>query len=192
MSSPADWERRIRRLEDRAEIGELIARYGLVMDNRDLDDMRRLFTADVVIRSLDGVMNVQGIDAAVELFRGRFKVLGPSNHFSHDRIIEFDDDDPNRAKGIVLSHAEMNRKGIPMLAAIRYLDVYLQDTQGWRFAERVLSFMYYVATSEYLDALGAGLAARNRAYDVPRAADWPETLDTWKSFYGRRLPGRGG
>ena len=184
MSSNEDLEHRIRRLEDRTEIGELIARYGLVMDNRDIDGMRRLFTADVVIRSRDGVMKVQGLEAAVDLFRGRFEVLGPSNHFSHDRIIDFDDGNPDRAKGIVLSHAEMHRKGVPMLAAIRYHDVYAREGRGWRFAERTLSFMYYVATREYLDALGAGMALRNRAYDSPQPADWPEPLDTWKAYYG--------
>ena len=43
-------EARIRRLEDRFEINELIARYGLVMDNRDRAAMPALFTADVEVR----------------------------------------------------------------------------------------------------------------------------------------------
>jgi len=184
MASTVDLETRIRRLEDRVEIGELITRYALVMDNRDMSAMPALFTEDVVIRSQDGVMNIVGRDAAVELFRGRFKVLGPSNHVSHDRIVSFDAADPDRATGLVLSHAEMNRKGVAMLAAIRYHDVYRREAQAWRFQERVLTFMYYVPTSEYLDALGAGLATRNRAYDVPQRADWPEPLSTWQAYYG--------
>jgi len=84
----------------------------------------------------------------------------------------------------VLSHAEMNRKGVAMLAAIRYHDTYRREAAAWRFQERVLAFMYYVPTSEYLDALGAGLATRNRAYDVAQAADWPEPLATWQEYYG--------
>jgi ketosteroid isomerase-like protein len=183
MIATIDLESRIRRLEDRIEIGELITRYALVMDNRDMGAMPSLFTENVVIRSQDGVMNIVGRDAAVELFRGRFKVLGPSNHVSHDRIIQFDAADPDRATGLVLSHAEMNRKGVAMLAAIRYHDTYRREAQGWRFQERLLTFMYYVPTSEYLDALGAGLAARNRAYDVAQPADWPEALPTWKTYY---------
>jgi len=179
-----DLEQRIRRLEDRVEIGELIARYGLVMDNRDMPGMPALFTEDVIIRSLDGVMNIQGRAAAVELFRTRFTVLGPSNHVSHDRLIAFDDVDPNRATGVVLSHAEMNRKGCAMLAAIRYHDRYLRDESQWRFAERILTFMYYIPAAEYLDALGPGLARRNRAYGVPQPADWPEQLASWKAYYG--------
>jgi ketosteroid isomerase-like protein len=184
MNASPDLETRIRRLEDRVEIGELITRYALAMDNRDMQAMPSLFTADVVIRSLDGVMNVVGRDAAVELFRGRFKVLGPSNHVSHDRIVTFDEADPDHATGLVLSHAEMNRKGVAMLAAIRYHDAYRRDAGAWRFQKRVLTFMYYLPTSEYLDALGTGLATRNRAYDVAQAADWPEPLATWQAYYG--------
>ena len=135
-----DIERRIRRLEDRAEIGELIARYGLVMDDRDIDGMPALFTPDIAIRSDDGVLDVTGVEGAVRMFCGRFAVLGPSNHVTHDRIITFDDDNPDRASGIVLSHAEMNRKGKAMVAAILYHDAYRRHEGRWKFAARRLSF----------------------------------------------------
>ena len=177
-------ERRLRRLEDRVEIHELIARYGLVMDDRNMADMPGLFTPDVAIRSGDGVMNTVGLEAVVAMFRGRFTVLGPSNHISHDKIIAFDEQDPDRATGMVLSHAEMHRRGQPMITAIRYQDAYRREGGRWRFAERVLRFFYYVPTAQYLDALGPGLALRNRAYDNPVAADWPENLPTWKQYYG--------
>ena len=184
MSSIAELERRVHRLEAREEIFELIARYGLVMDNRDMAGMDDLFTHDIVLRSMDGVMNATGRDAVVEQFRGRFKVLGPSNHFSHDKVIRFNEADPDVATGIVISHAEMNRKGQAMLTAIRYQDSYRREQGSWKFSERVLKFFYYVPADQYLDALGAGLARRNRAYDTPVAADWPEQLSTWKSYYG--------
>jgi len=74
MTTPT-LEARIRRLEDRTELGELIARYGLVMDNRDMGGMPDLFTEDVSIRSGDGVMNVAGRDAAIAMFKERFKEL---------------------------------------------------------------------------------------------------------------------
>jgi ketosteroid isomerase-like protein len=185
MQQPGDFAARLRRLEDRVEIGELIARYGLVMDNRDIAQMATIFTADVVIESADGVMNVSGRDAAVAMFRERFRVLGPSNHVTHDRILTFDDGHPDEATGIVLAHAEMNRRGQAMVAAIRYTDAYRREDGRWRFARRSLGFLYYVAAVDYTDALGAaGLGSRNRAYDTPRSADWPESLPTWQEFYG--------
>ncbi|MGI9245512.1 MAG: nuclear transport factor 2 family protein [Steroidobacteraceae bacterium] len=177
-------EQRIRRLEDRVEIGELVARYCLVMDNRDVDAIAGLFTPTARVRSADGVMNSAGQAAILEMFRGRFRVLGPSNHFTHDRLVEFDPADPDRATGLVLSHAEMQRKQQPMLAAMRYHDVYRRHDGAWRFEERVLSFMYYVPTAEYLDAFGPGLGRRMRAYDEAVPADWPEPLPTWRRYYG--------
>jgi ketosteroid isomerase-like protein len=177
-------EERVRRLEDRASIGELIARYCLVMDNRDVDSIEQLFTPDVHIWSADGVMDSRGREAAVAMFCGRFSVLGPSNHFTHDRILEFDPVDHDRATGLVLAHAEMQRKGQPMLAAIRYRDVYQRCEGGrWRFRERGLSFMYYVPTADYLDAFGPGIDSRMRAYDRAAPADWPEKLPTWQRYY---------
>jgi ketosteroid isomerase-like protein len=184
MSSLQQLEARIRRLEDREEIGELIARYGLVMDNRDMEALPALFAPGAVVRSLDGVMNAKGHEAITELFRGRFKVLGPSNHFTHDRILTFDEGDPDRASGLVLSHAEMNRLGQAMITAIRYHDEYRRHEGRWRFRERVLTFFYYVPASQYLDALGDGLAQRMRAYNDAAPADWPEGLETWRSYYG--------
>ncbi|RPI12500.1 MAG: hypothetical protein EHM60_11675 [Lysobacterales bacterium] len=129
------------------------------------------------------MIDATGYDAVVAMFRGRFAVLGPSNHFTHDRLVDFDAADPDRANGLVLSHAEMQRQGRPMLAAIRYQDVYRRVDGRWKFAERGLSFMYYVPTTEYLDAFGAGLDRRMRAYESPRPADWPENLPTWKRYY---------
>jgi ketosteroid isomerase-like protein len=179
-------EARLRRLEDRAEIGELVTRYCLAMDNRDTAEIPRLFAADACVRSLDGIMNATGRDAILAMFMGRFAVLGPSNHVTHDRIVKFDEATPDLAHGIVLSHAEMQRKGQPMVTAIRYLDKYRRDVGAWCFAERVLAFMYYVPTAEYLDAFGQGIATRMRAYETPAPADWPENLPTWRRYYGLR------
>jgi ketosteroid isomerase-like protein len=185
MNPAPSLEDRVRRLEDRVAIGELIARYCLVMDNREVDAIESLFTPDIHFWSADGVMNSHGRPAAVEMFKGRFTVLGPSNHVTHDRIVEFDPGDPDRATGLVLSHAEMQRKGQPMLAAMRYQDVYQRCDGRWCFRERGLSFMYYVPTAEYLDAFGPGLDSRMRAYDRAVAADWPENLPSWQRYYGK-------
>ena len=185
MQPFGDLEARVRRLEDRFEINELIARYGQVMDNRDMAAMPGLFTTDVEIRSLDGGMTATGRDAAVEMYRRRLNVLGPSNHMTHDRIVAFDDANPDEARGMVLSHAEMTRKGVAMLAAIRYQDRYRREGGQWRFSARTLAFLYFVSASEFVDAMQSGPELRNRAYGEPRPADWPESLPTWQQFYGQ-------
>jgi hypothetical protein len=174
-------ERRIARLEARAAIRELVARYCFTIDERDIVGIGECFTRGGAFRSLDGVMNAVGREAVVSQFHGRFAVLGPSNHFTHDHIIVFDDDDPERASGIVNSHAEVVRNDEPMLASLRYHDEYRCEEGRWRFQERTLAFFYYLRPADYQEALGGGL--RNRAYAQAQPADFPERLPSWQLYY---------
>jgi len=173
---------RLRGLEDREQIRELVARYCYVMDDRDLQGMIDLFTEDVVVASSDGMMDSQGRDAVVAMFQGRWAVLGPSLHWTHDQIVVLDEGDPDRATGLVQCHAEMTRSGEPRLSSIRYADEFRRCADGrWRFARRVLSFFYFVSPVEYAEALGAEL--RVRAYERPMPAGFPESLETWRRYY---------
>lgn len=182
MATTLTLEQRIARLEARAEINDLVARYGLTVDDRDLDGLADLFTEDGAFRSKDGVLDARGRAAVIEQYRERFAALGPCNHFTHDKIIAFDDDDPGRATGIVTSHAEVWRNGQAMLTALRYQDEYRRGADGkWRFADRLLSFFYYLPVTEYAEALGDPL--RHRAYGDRRPADFPEALPTWRLYH---------
>lgn len=180
-------ESRIARLEARDAIRELVARYGLVIDDHDLAGIRALFTADAHFASRDGVMAASGRDAIVEQFVGRFQVLGISNHFTHDHIIEFDDADPASASGLVTSHAEVWRNGQALIGAMRYHDEYRLDAGTWRFQSRELAFLYYLPVTEYADGLGSTL--RQRAYGDQRPADYPESLPGWQDFRSTNTPG---
>ena len=174
-------EQRICRLEDREQIRELIARYGFAVDDRDLSKIVDCFTKDGAFRSLDGAMDARGRDAVIAQFHDRFAVLGPSNHFTHDLILQFDDLDADRATGLVSSHAEVVRNDRAMWAAIRYHDQYRREDGAWRFRERLLAFFYYVSPGDYAQLLGN--PQRNRAYAEPRPADLPEALPTWQAYY---------
>ena len=175
-------ERRLRRLEDREEIGALVARYNWVMDDRDLPGIRDLFTEDVRVGSSDGVLDSVGRDEVVKMFQGRFEVLGPSLHWSHDHRVWFEDDDPDAARGLVSLHAEMTRFGIAAISAIRYEDGYRRCEDGhWRFSSRRLSFFYFMDPREYADVLEHPLRVRSSEDHV--AAGFPEALESWKQYY---------
>ena len=176
-------EQRLRRLEDREAIRELIAQYGFAVDDRDIEKLSSCFTRDGTFRSLDGVLDARGRDAVIAQFHGRFAVLGPSNHYTHDAILSFDDSDTDRAAGLVNSHAEVVRNGQAMWAALRYRDEYAREDGRWRFRERLLAFFYYLAPGDYAQLLGDPL--RNRADAAPRAADVSEQTATWKRYYAR-------
>lgn len=176
MSTARGLEQRVQRLEDRAALTDLAVLYGIVMDERDVASIASLFCKDATLRSQDGVFAAEGIDEIVSTYEGRFAVLGPTNHFVHGHVVSFDDTDPDTARGLVSSHAEVVRNGAPMVCALRYQDVYRRTADGWRIKDRLMSYMYYVDVREYADALGDEL--RVRAYGDRRQADWPEVLTT--------------
>jgi len=173
--------RRIRRIEDRAELRELVARYCLAIDDRDIEGIADIFTTDARFRSQDGVMDANGRDAVLEQFRGRFAALKATNHIAHDQILTFGDD-PDSVTGLVTSHAEVWRNGQAMITALRYRDTYRRESGRWRFADRLLSFLYYMPVEEYVEGLGSPL--RMRAYGDRRPADYPEKLPSWKLYHG--------
>jgi hypothetical protein len=167
-------EDRIGRLEARAEIQELAVLYGFIMDERDEKGIREIFCEDATLRSEDGVFAANGLEEIVSTYLGRFAALGPTNHFSHGHVVRFDDADRTRATGLLASHAEVSRNGVAMQVALRYKDTYRKESGRWKFADRLMGYMYYLPFTE----LPEGLGDRNsvRAYGDHRPSDWPEVL----------------
>ena len=181
-------ERRIEELESREQIKELAARYGFAVDARDLDGIGALFTDTARVLSADGRHASNGKREVVEQYRHRFSFLGPTNHFTHNHIIWFDEKDPNLAFGKLNAHGEVFRNGDAMLSALSYDDEYRRGADGkWRFELRMMKYFYYLKYSEIQEFLGDRM--RVRAYETPQAADWPEGIDTYRRYYeehGRR------
>lgn len=182
MTDYSTLERRVRTLEDRLALRELAARYAVSMDNRDLEGLGQLFTIDGRLRTQDGAMDLEGRDAIVEAFRGRFVHMGPSNHFCHDHLVQFDESDPDLASGMISAHAELSMGGRALVAAIRYQDTYRRETGNWRFSSRLATFFYFMPADEYTAILGTALRVRVRPEPAP--ADYPEALASWRDFYG--------
>lgn len=178
-----DIARRLQRLEDRETIRTLAARYTFYVDNRDIAGIETLFAADARFRSKDGVMNAEGRPAIIEQFHRRFSTLGHGAHYSHDHVIWFAEDRDDRARGLLSSHAELVRNGAPMVAALRYEDEYVRESGDWVFADRLLSFLYYLRADDYAASFGA--LRRVKAYEEPQPADYPEALPTWRRYCGK-------
>ena len=163
--------RRIDRLESREEIRALLVRYGLAVDDRDYDALGSLFTTDAVLRQASGAVKGEG-PGVLQYFVDHLPELGPTNHFVHGEVVEFDDVDPDLATGVVTAHAEVLRQGVPMVTAMRYLDTFRRVEGVWRFAERVQTYMYFLDVREYADHFGSRLRNRSNPGD-PKPADWP-------------------
>jgi uncharacterized protein (TIGR02246 family) len=166
-----DLETRIRRIEDRLAIRDLVSAYTFAIDDRDLDRVATLFTDDARFRSVDGVMDARGAKAICDQFQGRFDALGFNFHVTHDLVCDFTG--PDDAIGQVSSHAEVVRNGDTMVTAMRYHDAYRRCPDSrWRFADRCIHFFYYLPVADYREALvGRG---RMRAYGDIRDAELPE------------------
>jgi ketosteroid isomerase-like protein len=180
----AAMEKRLRALEDREAIRELVCRYNAVMDNREIDAAPDLFTEDAEVSSHDGALSSIGRDAVIEMYQGRWGVLGPSLHWGHDHRITLDPDDADRATGQVGLHAEMSRFGVASMSAIRYDDVYRRGADGvWRFASRRLAFFYFMDPRDFAEVLESDL--RVRSGDEAVAAGFPESLGSRQDYYKR-------
>lgn len=161
-------EARIRRLEDRAELGELVARYALAVDDRDFPRIAGLFTRDCVFDNVSGTAHGR---AQVETYyRERLSEFGPTYHIPHMQTLDFLG--PDEVQGIVMAHAELAINGVTYAVALRYLDNYRREDGAWRFERRQVRQLYAMPLSELPDGLAQELRKRWPGTE-PARADWP-------------------
>ncbi len=127
--------------QDRIEIAGLCAQYCHAIDDRDLDKLCDLFTADGTNSGRHGRTEIR------PFFTNRFNLWGMSFHSPLSHIISFQGTD--NATGILTGYAEMQIEGEYWIAAARYTDVYVRDGRTWRFAERTPKFYYYMRLSDF-------------------------------------------
>jgi uncharacterized protein (TIGR02246 family) len=145
---------RLRAIEDRMEITQLVARYGPAVDDHEFDSLAELFTHDAIFDSVGGRM--QGRDAVIDYYRQRGAFYGASYHYPHS--VEIHLDGPDDAHGIVCAHAELAVEGETHWVAVRYHDTYRRDDRAWRFHEREAKLLYVLRAAD----LATGLAQRDR------------------------------
>lgn len=174
---------RLDRLESKDAIRELATAYAIACDEHDMPRLTALFTEDATFDAPNGAMVADGRAAIVTMFEETFKIRGPAYHWTHDVTIQMDPVDADKATGLVLSHAETTPNGVVSIAAMRYVDDYRREQGVWRFARRVIHFLYYVPATQYSD----GLNSEHRVFlgDERHAADYPEKLPVWLDFIAK-------
>lgn len=166
---------RLQRLEDRAEIVELTHRYAIAVDDRDFEAMGQLYATDAAFDSPSG--RTEGRDAVVDWYRSRLPDFGATIHTPHGHVITWSDD-PDRAAGVVSSHAELAIDGRAFWTAFRYHDSYVREDGTWRFGERTVRSVYAMWLDDLPNGLGAEVRMRWPGRE-PASADLPETLQTY-------------
>ena len=161
-------EGRIRRLEDRAEIGDLITNYAVAVDDRDFETLGEMFSRDAVFDNVRGVEH--GRERVMAYYRARLGEFGPTFHVPHSHSIRFDTKDS--AHGVVLAHAELAIGRDTCVIALRYQDHYLREDGRWRFRQRAVRQLYAMPLAELPTGLALDLRKRWPGTD-PAAADLP-------------------
>lgn len=126
-------EQRVARLEDRAEINDLVVRYFLAADGDDLKTVGESFTADATFAS-SGVENASGRQAIIDFIRTSRGLMGLTIHTPHYVQLTFDGSE--RARGLVGAHLELVFGGKAIYGAVRYVDTYIRQDSGWLIASR--------------------------------------------------------
>jgi len=170
----------------RHEIENLIARYCMACDDRDIVTLMSLFTEDAYFGADKGG-DATGHKAVYEQYRLRLGAMGPTYHWTHDRLIEPDPSDVNKATGVILGHCEVSIAGVGYVGALRYYDQYRRVNGEWKFARRGIKFLYFTQA----DQMASALTKPDRVwrYDKVEQADIPEQMPTWNNWLSIPYPG---
>jgi len=176
MSSPT-LEARIDRLESLDEIRQLVAKYSLSLDMRDLDAHVNLFAPDIrVSRELTGREHLKAwLDDTL-----RLQFTGTSHH-TGNHIIEFDDAD--HAHGLLYSKNEHETPSDDgdewVIMQMVYWDDYERMDGVWYFRRRLPCYWY--ATDLNKPPVGAD---KMRWPDrEPYEGAYHELFPSWKAFW---------
>ena len=132
MDKSGSLEGRLDYLEARIEIGDLVAAYGRVIDDRDWQSLGALYCKDATFDSVEGPST--GRDRIIEYYEHRTSMFGVTYHYPHS--VEITEVDGDLATGVVCAHAELAIGGRAFWIALRYFDSYRREDGQWRFAER--------------------------------------------------------
>lgn len=146
---------RIARLEARAEIAELLARYAFLIDDHDFEGLGQLFTPDARFGSPGG--SHVGRENIVAYYRARGELYPVSLHEALGFVVHFADDE--HARGQVQGFSEQASGQHTVITSFRYTDEYECLDGRWRFASREVRTLYAMS---HADLAAGGLAWRLR------------------------------
>lgn len=162
-------EERIGHLEDIHAIAQLRAAYCQALDQGRWEDLADTFTED---GAFIGLSTARGRKEMLEFFPGlNASTVTSWWHFSSNETVEIDGDE---ATGTTWLLQPCVVDGEAQLAAGRYADSLVRTPQGWRFAERRVSFFFW-------SSLEAGWDAARFSFPPAAAAADERTMERVES-----------
>lgn len=131
---------------DRAEIGDLLARYCFAIDRRDWAALRDVFAADARV-TYSGRRASTGVDEIVAFLRTTASAVAVTQHLLHTSLLRATG--PDSAAG--LTHVTAHHVGydvaLPAPEALTYTvtgsydDRFTRTAAGWRISRRTLTLV---------------------------------------------------
>jgi ketosteroid isomerase-like protein len=160
------------RLASTEAIRQLVARYALATDSRDLDTLVGLFVDDVQVGA-----DERGRAALRSFFDRSLRGVGVTILHVGNHVVDFDD--PDHARGVVYCRGEIQVDDRWIVQAIQYRDTYERRGGVWRFVRR-RHLLWYGAE---LGESPVGLPPANWPEHHTGKDELPEAWDTWRDFW---------
>lgn len=167
--------RRLDRLESAQEIRQLVSRYGVLIDARDLDGVVGLFVDDVRVTRSE-----RGRDALRAMLDVLLRKFTTTIHFVGNQTLDFVDDD--HAEGIVYCKAEHEVGDEWIVMAIQYWDRYERCDGTWLFTGRKIHHWYAVDVNDR--PVGPG----KTRWSVTGPEALPGIHPSWEQFWAAGAP----
>ncbi|HEY8218096.1 MAG TPA: nuclear transport factor 2 family protein [Acidimicrobiia bacterium] len=159
------------------EIRQLVARYAVAMDARDVDALVDLFVDDVRVGR-----DERGRAALKAFFDRTLREVGITILDVGTHVIDFEGDE--RATGVVYCRGEIQLADRWVVQAIQYRDEYERRDGHWFFVRRTHLLWYgrEVGTSPL------GLPPANWPEHSIGTGTLPQAWPTWSTFWGEDAP----
>lgn len=167
-----DFEERLRRLEDRTELQDLIVRYFVSADDDNYAALENTLAPDVVFGA-SGFGDAVGREAVMAFLISSRAEMGQTVHTPNYQLVEFQSD--ARATGQVGAHLELSRGGRALFGAVRYLDEYVRLPEGWRILTRRMLIIHISPWEEVGQSFVSDKSVRWPGYD-PLPSDLPKKV----------------
>lgn len=173
-----DLHQRLQRLESIEEIRQLVSRYALSLDMRDLDAHVNLFAEDIqVTRELQGRAHLKRwLDDTL-----RLQFTGTSHHVGN-HVIEFIDE--NHALGAVYSKNEHETGDQWIIMQMLYWDQYERINGRWYFRRRLPCYWYATDLNQPPTGEKKMRWPGREAYD----GAYHELFPSWRDFWDNPPP----
>lgn len=152
-----DLDERVRRLEDRVELNDLIVSYFLAADSDDLEGIRNSFTGNATFSS-SGTIAGAGSDGIVEFICASRKQMGLTIHTPH--YAQFTFKGPDQANGLIGAHLELVLGNKAVYGAVRYVDGYKRTEAGWKIHSRDMRTIHIAPWLEVGEAFASATPVR--------------------------------